>query len=316
MITVTLPATTANLGPGFDSIGLALDLRNRFTLNLGGDPGTIEVETIGEGSSWLAKDETNLVAATMVNETWPGMMPTDQGIRIRCENNIPAASGLGSSSTAVLAGLIFASTLAARAIHRDDAVAVLNAVKAKENMDRVLKRSVNLEGHGDNVAPSLLGGLQLVVSNGEVIVRRVDFSPIKVVVCVPDFNFLTSVARAALPGEYSRADAIFNIGHALMVLDALRTGDNVLLKKALADRIHEPYRMDKIPGASAAKSAALDAGALACCMSGAGPGMLGFAESGHDEIGTAMVGAFAANGLKARYWVLDGIQNGVEIFAP
>lgn len=315
MITVTLPATTANLGPGFDSIGLALSLRNRFTLNLGGEPGTIEVETIGEGASWLAKDETNLVASTMINETWPGMMPTDQGIRIRCENNIPAASGLGSSSTAVLAGLIFASTLAARAIHREDAGAVLNAVRAKDNLERVLKRSVNLEGHGDNVAPSLLGGLQLVVSNGEVIVRRVDFSPIRVVVCVPDFNFLTSVARAALPGEYSRADAIFNIGHALMVLDALRTGDNVLLKRAMADRIHEPYRMDKIPGASMAKLAALESGALACCMSGAGPGMLGFAESGHEAIGSAMVAAFEKAGLQARFWVLDGIQDGVEILA-
>lgn len=313
MIRVQIPATTANLGPGFDCMGLALDLWNTFELHLEGEPGTVEVLTEGEGADWLPRDRTNLVAQTMIDETWPGMMPSDCGIRIRCHNSIPAASGLGSSSTATLAGLIFASALSARAIHRDEPERVLGAVTESLNLDRVLSRSIKLEGHGDNVAPALLGGLILVVSNGHSVVRRLDFEPLRVVVCVPDYRFLTVEARAALPGEYSRADAIYNIGHALMVADALRTGDTALLGQVMGDRIHEPYRMPLIPGATEAKRAALDAGAVVACLSGAGPGMLAIASSGHEVIGQAMVEAFRTAGSHARFWILDAVREGTRI---
>jgi len=313
MIQVQIPATAANLGPGFDCLGLALNLWNSFELHLEGAPGEIKVETIGEGANWLPTDRTNLTAQTMLDETWPGMMPTDTGIKIRCENAVPAASGLGSSSTATLAGLIFASALSARAIHRNDEQAVLDAVRDPQNLQRVLTRAIKLEGHGDNVAPALLGGLILVVSNGTSVVRSVDFAPLKVVVCVPDFAFLTTAARAALPGEYSKADTIHNIGHALLVVEALRTGDLGLLAQAMGDRIHEPYRIPLIPGAINARQAALDSGAVAACLSGAGPGMLALADRNHEKIGEAMVSAFASANLKARYWVLDAIKEGTQI---
>lgn len=313
MIQVQLPATTANLGPGFDCMGLALNLWNHFELSLEGEPGSVQVTTEGEGASWLPTNKTNLVAQTMIDETWPGMMPTDTGIRVRCRNSIPAASGLGSSSTAVLAGLIFASALSSRAIHRDNPGAVLDAVRDPANLQRVLSRAIKLEGHGDNVAPALLGGLVLVVSNGQPVVRHVSFAPMQVVVCVPDFAFLTSEARAALPGEYSKSDTIHNIGHALLVVEALRTGDASLLARAMGDRIHEPYRLPLIPGAPEAKKAAVDAGAVAACLSGAGPGMLALATEKHEAIGQAMVDAYVHAGLRARYWVLDATTEGARI---
>ncbi|MBL8059864.1 MAG: homoserine kinase [Chthonomonas sp.] len=309
MIQIRLPATSANLGPGFDSMGIALDLWNSFELNLCGPPGTVSVKTEGEGADWLPSDSSNLVAQTMIEETWPGTMPTDLGIEIVCRNSIPAASGLGSSSTATLAGLIFASALAARAIDRDH---VLEAVRHEQNLNRVLGRAIKLEGHGDNVAPALLGGLILVVSNGAPIARPVEFQPLEVVVCVPNFRFLTTEARAALPGEYSKSDVVHNIGHSLLVLEALRTGDLSLLGKAIGDRIHEPFRMPLIPGATQARQAALDSGAVASCLSGAGPGMIAFCKSDHQKIGDAMVASFAAAGLTARSWILKTSSIGVQ----
>jgi len=316
MIRVRIPATTANLGPAFDCMGLALDLWNEFELVLTGEAGDVTVETVGEGAAILPKDRRHLVAATMLDEVWPGMIPTDRGIRLTCRNAVPCASGLGSSSTAVLAGLIFASALSARAVHGDDPARVLAAVNDPANRARVLRRAIQLEGHGDNVAPALLGGLIMVVpGEGEPVVRKVDFAPLRVAVCVPDYRFLTKDARAALPGDFSKEDTIYNVGHALLVADALRTGDLELLSLAMGDRVHEPYRMPLIPGAVEARQAALTAGARAACLSGAGPGMLALASEGHNAIGQAMADAFAARGLRARWWALNAIEHGTEIEA-
>lgn len=315
MIRVRIPATTANLGPGFDSMGLALNLWNTFELRLEGEPGTVSVRTEGEGANTLPQDQSHLVARTLIEETWPGLMPRDRGIQIFCQNNVPAASGLGSSSTAVLAGLLFSSALSARAMHPEAPESVLESVRAPENVQRVLTRAIKLEGHGDNVAPALLGGLILVVSGGEPVVRTVEHAPIRVVVCVPEFNFLTADARAALPAQYPRADTIFNIGHSLLVLEALRCGDAALLRRAMGDRVHEPYRMPLIPGATEVRTHALEAGAFACTLSGAGPGLIAFAESNHEAIGAAMVQGFAGAGLRARSWVLDAIHEGTSIEA-
>lgn len=315
MIRVSIPATTANLGPGFDCIGLALNLRNTFSVVLDGEPGEVRVTVQGEGEQKLPHDKKHLVAQTMIDETWPGVMPQDRGIHIHCENAIPVASGLGSSSTALLAGLIFSSALSARSVVGDDPIEIAKTVQSEVNMSRVLKRAIKLEGHGDNVAPALLGGLILVVPDDEVIVRRVEFAPQRVVVCVPDFDFLTTVARAALPVEYPKADTIFNIGHVTLLVEALRTGDADLLRSAVRDKVHEPYRLPLIPGAKEARQAAIDAGAITTCMSGAGPGQLAFATENHEQIGQAMVQAFAGAGLKARSWILDAVTEGTSVFA-
>lgn len=303
MIRVRVPATTANLGPGFDCMGLALDLWNTFEFHPR-QKGFL-VETHGEGAATLPTDQTNLIVTTMNQEIGRLGVYRPSGAHIICHNEIPAASGLGSSSTATLAGLLFAHAWAKHFTDSDPA-----------DLDRavVLDRAVEIEGHGDNVAPALLGGFVIVVpdENG-VLTQRIPYVPIKAVVCVPDFAYLTSQARAALPETYKKSDAIYNIGRAMLVSQALRLGDDTLLAGAMNDRIHEPYRLPDIPGALAAKKSAKEAGAIGVALSGAGPGMIAFAREGFDRIGRAMNNAFKSEGLASRYWVLDATDQGTHI---
>jgi homoserine kinase len=303
MIRVRVPATTANLGPGFDCMGLALDLWNHFELHLGGE--TVTVETHGEGAGRLPTDARHLVAATFMEEAAAQGRPAPAGFRVVCHNGVPPASGLGSSSTAILAGVILAQAWLREGQDQDPAAV---------DSTTILERATALEGHGDNVAPALLGGFVIVVpdENG-VITRRMPMLEMKAVVCVPDFNYLTADARAALPSSYSKADAIHNIGRAMLVAEALRSGDDALLARTLSDRIHEPYRFPNIPGAECAREAAREAGAIAVALSGAGPGVIAFAREGFDRIGRRMNRAFREAGLESRYWVLDASAEGARI---
>jgi homoserine kinase len=304
MIRVRIPATTANLGPGFDCMGLALDLWNTFELYLNQDEGC-HVETFGEGAGVIPSDETNLTLSILLEEIAAAGLPIPNGVKVVCHNTVPCASGLGSSSTATLAGILFAA-------------AMINQAKGEDPSEidgrAVLARAVEIEGHGDNVAPALLGGFVIVVPDGSgVLTKRIPYVPIKTVVCVPSFNYLTSEARAALPDQYSKADAIYNIGRAMLVAEALRSGDDDLLARSMNDRIHEPYRLKSIPGASNAQCSALEAGAICVALSGAGPGIVAFARGGYDRIGRAMKTAFAEAGLESRYWILDASENGVHV---
>jgi len=303
MIRVRIPATTANLGPGFDCMGLALDLWNTFELHLEGEG--VVVESHGEGAAKLPSDATNLTASVMIEELKAQRIPVPNGIKIICHNTIPCASGLGSSSTATLAGLLFAQAVVLDLQGKDP---------ASIDRETALARAVAIEGHGDNVAPALLGGMVIVVPDATgVLTQRIPHVPMKTVVCVPEFLYLTSEARAALPENYSKADSIFNIGRAMLVAEALRLGDDNLLARAMNDRIHEPYRLRAIPGAMHAKSVALGAGAISVCLSGAGPGVIAFARDGYDRIGRAMKQVFNDSGLEARYWILDATDQGTHI---
>lgn len=315
-LTVDIPATSANLGPGFDSMGLALDLWNAFTLIPDDDAGGIAVELHGEGADSLPADSSNLVARTMLaeldrlarDERGPRHAPLSArhpSVRIVCRNGVPVASGLGSSSTAVLAGLIFAHALAdPRPISMDKPGLIAT----------VLREAAQVEGHGDNIAPALLGGLIAVsTQEGKALARRIPMAPTRVVVCVPEFAFLTSDARARLPVQIPRSNAVYNIGRALLVADALRAGDLELLREAMGDRIHEPYRFPAIPGAEEARREALAEGAAAVCLSGAGPGLLAFAPGQHARIGEAMQVAFEQAGVRSRVWIVGTSDQGVRI---
>jgi homoserine kinase len=303
MIRVRIPATTANLGPGFDCMGLALDLWNTMELHVGGDRAV--VESHGEGSEGLPTDETNLVASIFLAELDRLNLERPTGFRIVNHNTIPVASGLGSSSTAVLAGVLFGEALRLASLREDP---------SDIDRERVLSRAVEIEGHGDNVAPALLGGFVIVVPDESgVLTQRIPHVPMKTVVCVPRYTYLTTQARAALPNTYSKVDAIYNIGRAMLVAEALRTGQDDLLVRSMNDRIHEPYRLDAIPGAKAAKAAAMEGGAISVALSGAGPGIIAFSRHGFDRIGRAMNEAFASAGLESRYWILDATPNGAHV---
>jgi homoserine kinase len=307
MIRIRIPATTANLGPGFDCMGLALDLWNTFELHLDGGSGgeSYRVDTFGEGADVIPSDRSNLTLSILLNELNAAGIPAPPEVRVVCHNTVPCASGLGSSSTATLAGILFAAAVTNH--HR-------GADPSEIDFVSVLARAVSIEGHGDNVAPALFGGFVIVVPDTTgVLTKRIPYVPIKTVVCVPNFSYFTSDARAALPNQYSKADSIYNIGRALLVAEALRSGDDDLLARSMNDRIHEPYRLKSIPGASDAQMSALQAGAVCVALSGAGPGIVAFARGGYDRIGLAMKSAFAEAGLESRYWILDPSETGVHV---
>jgi homoserine kinase len=309
VLTIRIPATSANLGAGFDCIGIALNLWNTFELyHVPEQKERITIEPHGEAADRLPKDHTNTIARVLfeeLDETLGQNAPCP--LKIVCQNNVPCGSGLGSSSTAVIAGLVFAHAIARRELTGENVDTLKRAV---------LSRSVEIEGHGDNVVPALLGGLVVVArsANGRLMTHKVPMPNRRVAVCVPDFAFLTSKSRAVLPPALPRSDAVHNIGHAVMTIEALRTGDLKLLAKALDDKMHEPYRFPAIPGAIEAREAALDNGAVASCLSGAGPGILSFVEPGcENAVGEAMKNCFTAAGLNARYWILDINESGTEI---
>ncbi|MCW1966879.1 MAG: homoserine kinase [Anaerolineae bacterium] len=324
-ISVRIPATSANLGPGFDCIGLALDLWNEFELTLASANTTndlkqveMSVDIIGEGAGRLPRTKAHLVAQVLLKELEHMHCPVPTAMHLVCRNNVPAGSGLGSSSTAVLGGLMLAAGV--REI-REQGLGIKDSGNAQSSPSpEILNRAIELEGHGDNVAPAYLGGMIVVspksgqasggTGGSAYLTHRVNIKPQKVVVCVPDFHFLTSTARAAVPQQFSRSDMIFNIGRAMLVVEALRDADYDLLGQAMDDRLHEPYRLPLIPGAVAAKAAALAHGAAAVTLSGAGPGLIAFATADHDAIGAALVNAFAEAKLPARYWVLNTLEHG------
>jgi homoserine kinase len=186
----------------------------------------------------------------------------------------------------------------------------------------ILDMAAAIEGHPDNVAPALLGGLVIAIQNTSppgahepvrITARRVPTARLFVAVAVPEMSLATRAARAALPARVPIADAVFNIGRASLVVEALRLGDMELLGEAMQDRLHQPYRLKLIPGAEPAMQAARLAGAGAAALSGAGPGVVAFAQEDAAEIASAMVAAFEAAGLKARSWALAVAQNGASV---
>lgn len=294
-ITVRVAATSANLGPGFDTIGLALDLYNtfRFAPTAYG----LKIDVVGEGAGFIPRNTSNVVYRA-VRRLYHEIERPIPGLQIEIENQVPVASGLGSSSTALLGGLIGANTLAGSPL----------------SMKRLLALANEIEGHPDNVAPAVYGGLTVSVMDGDrLVVECVELPEMQVVIVLPEFNLLTIEARAVLPVNISRADAIFNIGRSALLVRALATGRFDLLRVAMQDRLHQPYRFGLVPGMESAYQRALAAGAAGVALSGAGPSLIAFATRGHQEIADAMQQAFAAAGLGSRRWILPIAMGGVQL---
>lgn len=297
-IKVYIPATSANLGPGFDCVGIALDLWNRFELEIDPMQKKLRVENYGEGVHELPSDAKNLVVQTMLQtlpDRYARRMPQ---WKICCHNQVPCRSGLGSSSTAVLAGVAFSQAIQKGSVHLMD----------------ILKQAASLEGHPDNVAPAVMGGLVVAaIKDGQVFVHPIPGVMTEVVVCVPDYHFLTSYARTLVPKKFTRTDTVFNISRSLLVVESIRTGNDELLAQVMEDRLHEPHRLPHIPGAEEAVRSALAKGAVAVSLSGAGPGLLAFARKRHHSIGRAMQSAFQRAGLDARYWIIRACTSGLRL---
>ena len=301
-VMVQVPATTANLGPGFDALGLALDLWNE-TEFIDTDDRSVSLTVEGEGSGKLPLDAENSIVDSAL-QLYDQAGRSCAGLQIHCINRIPLSSGLGSSSAALLTGLLGANALLGKPF----------------NDEQILKQAIEMEGHPDNVAPAMLGGLVASIVYEDHVVSlklpaRANRSPVHVTVVLPDFDFPTKQARAILPKQVERKDAIYNISRSVLVTEALRTGDLDLLGKAMTDRLHQPYRIPLIPGAQAAMEAAHKAGANAVALSGAGPSLIAFTAKWEAGIGEAMVQAFESAGLSARTFQLKISSDGARVLA-
>ncbi|MGC9502656.1 homoserine kinase [Baaleninema sp.] len=290
-VTVTVPATTANLGPGFDCLGAALTLYNRFEFSpLSPEAGRLsafEIAVRGSESERVDRDERNLVYRVFAKlfETLDRPIPP---VRIDISLGIPLARGLGSSATAIVGGLLGANQLAGNPLSRHE----------------LMRLAISIEGHPDNVVPALVGGCQLAATDDLdwstcEIAWHPDIVPI---VAVPDFELSTAEARRVLPDRYSRGDTVFNTAHLGLLVKGLETGNQKWLTAGMLDRVHQPYRQKLIVGYAEVRAAALAAGAFGVAISGAGPTLLALtARDRADGVVKAMKNTWDATGITA--WV-------------
>jgi len=298
-VKIKVPATTANLGPGFDCIGAALSLYNRFAFSpLTSDSVAVKIAVTGKESARVTTDETNLAYQAFV-KFYTKLGKTPPPVSIEIDLDVPLARGLGSSATAIVGGLVGANELAGAPLEE----------KA------LMELAIAIEGHPDNVVPALLGGCRLAATAGsEWAIADIPWHPeIVPVVAIPDFELSTAEARKVLPAEYSRADAIFNTAHLGLLVRALETGRGDWLQVAMQDKIHQPYRQTLIKGYEEVRSAALSAGAWEMVISGAGPTLLALTSPATaPAVAAAMDDAWKLLGVMPEVKVLSIENEGVK----
>jgi homoserine kinase len=280
---VRVPATSANLGPGFDALGLALALYNEVTAQ---ESGTVTVTVRGEGAGRLPANEHNVVARG-VQLAYEAAGRPFKGCALTCVNRIPPARGLGSSAAAWVGGLVAGNALLGEPLSREALLAL----------------AARVEGHPDNVAAALLGGLTVSCGRADGRVTAIALpvpATVRWVVLVPSVTSATAEARAVLPDSVPRKDAVFNVQRVSLLLAGLQTGRLDVLEGALDDRLHQPYRLRLFPWMPAVADAARRAGALGCVLSGAGPSLLAVVTDEAEAVARAMEAALRTAGIEGR----------------
>ncbi len=293
-----MPASSGNIGPGFDVLGLALTLRNELHVRvLGKDAPKLRIRIVGEGEKTLPLDTRNAVYKTIAGVFRKAKKPLPN-LELVCVNRIPLTRGLGSSSAAYLSGLLAANRLLGN----------------KFDSNQVLSWATELEGHPDNVAPALLGGVRASAVLGKNVVTALLDSPkTSLVLAVPHFELSTKKARKVLPKKITMKDAISNLAAVSLLPHAFRK-NKALLQDLLNDRWHEPYRAKLIPGFWNVKSAALKAGAHGVALSGAGPSMIAFTPASKvKRVSQAMQAAFRKAGVQSRILKLSVDKRGAVV---
>ncbi len=278
---VRVPATTANLGAGFDTCALALGLHNEVTA-VESDRVSVTIE--GHGAGVLPKDARNVVARG-VRIAYEAAGRRFRGCALDCVNRVPPARGLGSSAAAIVGGLVAGNALCGSAL--DTRTLVTLAARA--------------EGHPDNVTAALLGGLTVSCADGDTVVAVSLRVPerLRWIVLIPEITSATAEARAVLPSTVPRADAVFNVQRVALLLAALEADVPDALRSALDDRLHQPYRLRLFPWMPGVVDAAREAGALGCVLSGAGPSLLAIVAGEVDAVMRAMEVAAGNAGIRA-----------------
>ncbi len=288
---VRVPATSANLGPGYDAFGLALSLYDVFEADPA-DEWSVEID--GEGEAELFANERNEVVRAMkrvfAEAGYSG------AATVRCDNGIPVGRGLGSSAAAIVGGLMLGDLIAGAGLSRE----------------RVFTLAAELEGHPDNVAAAVFGGFTLCWSDsaGPHAERVEPAGGLAAVVALSDAGLATTAARRALPAVVPHADAAFSVGRAGLLGAGIALGRPGLISAGLADRIHEPYREALVPDIAAVRETLLAAGAAGAVLSGAGPTVVGLvtAESDAEALAAAGEAAARAGELPGRRVLALGID--------
>ncbi len=293
-VTVRMPATTANMGPGFDCLGMALDIWNSVRV----DAGASGFEVSGEGRDTLPRNERNLLYRSFARLYAELDEPLPQ-VGIRCENAIPLGRGLGSSAAAVVGGLVAANALSGANISDEDLLAL----------------AADIDGHPDNAAPAIMGGCRIVVSEGDKFLTAAVPVPdaLRAVLFVPDVPMPTEQARQLLPQMVDRRDAVYNIGRAALLVNAFARRDLSFLAVATDDRLHQPARQTMFFPMKNIFRAAMAAGALGVFLSGAGSSVLALAVEREYTIGYEMADAAMKSGVDGAIKVTQPTAQGAYV---
>ncbi len=295
---VEAPATTANLACGFDVLGLALDLTYRVEIE------TLEGQSLsivhhGEGEGGIPENEENLFFQA-VRKTWEYLGFRGPGLRVRAQNSIPIARGLGSSAACIVAGVATANALCG----------------GKLGLEKMLTIAATLEGHPDNVVPAFVGGFTVALTEGgNILYRKLPFPlSLRLYALIPDYALRTEVMRQILPTSYGRTDVVFSLSHLAFLLGSLFAGDVDGFLQALEDRIHEPYRGKYVVGFPEVKTYVKEKGMGNAVISGSGPTILLFlrrplVKEEEEEI----QGMFSSRGVRVKICEIFPREKGVEV---
>lgn len=308
-ISVKVPATTANLGPGFDCMGMALPIYNTVTIEETVLPGTgVEINIISENESvndlsieHLELNENSLIYKA-VELLYNSIGQTPSELKINIHTGIPIARGLGSSASVIVGGLIAANELLGRPA---DETALLSI-------------ATEVEGHPDNIVPAFVGGLVLASQEDDcsVIYRKLDWPEDWVItLCIPEYELSTEISRSVLPKEVPMADAVFNAKRLAMFVEAVNKKDANLIKLAMQDKLHQPYRMKLVPGLEKiSENLRHEENVLGCVLSGAGPTILIVSHKNNlDRIHNIVKETWNNLNIKAELKVVNVEQNGAQI---